>query len=104
MSSLDSEKDEQKSYIKNLVWAAFAGQFGCLILVVIVIGAVLLGLWLDNQFDTKPIITLIFVFGILPIILVLMFWGARIAAGKIKFQTSSKLEEDYLPEEENNFG
>ncbi len=67
----------------NLTLAGIAGQVGCLTLV-IVLGAVLGGLWLDAQFHTRPLITLILVIASIPISLVLMFLVVRGATAKIK--------------------
>jgi F0F1-type ATP synthase assembly protein I len=42
---------------QNLALAGMVSQIGC-VTVVIVIGALLLGLWLDNMLGTKPILTI----------------------------------------------
>ena len=101
MSSPESEKDRRKQYFFNLTMAAVAGQVGCLTLV-IVLAAVFVGLWLDRQFDTRPMLTLILVFASLPVSLVLMFWVARGATRKIKNEASSSQEEKQMQKEENN--
>jgi hypothetical protein len=68
---------------KNIVWGAFGakaltvgGEVGCLTLI-IVLGAVFGGLWLDNLFGTKPAITVLFVLASAPIALVLTVWVAK---------------------------
>ncbi|NIS80691.1 MAG: hypothetical protein GTO14_10890 [Anaerolineales bacterium] len=48
------------------------GQVGCLTLVIILV-ALIAGLWLDNQFQTRPLFTLILVLASIPISLFLMF-------------------------------
>ena len=48
------------------------GQVGCLTLVII-LGAIIAGLWLDNQYQTRPLFTLILVLASIPITLFLMF-------------------------------
>lgn len=58
-------------YAANLALAGTAGTSGCVTLVV-VIGALLTGLWLDNQFHTKPTFTLGCIVGSVPISLFLM--------------------------------
>ncbi len=72
----------------NLALAAVAGQVGCLTLVV-VLGSVLLGLWLDQQFQTRPVITLILVAVSVPISIVLMLVIVRGAVARIKTQVGS---------------
>ncbi len=103
MTSQDSEKNGGKQYFFNLALAAVAGQVGCLTLI-IVLAAVFAGLWLDNRFDTKPMITLILVFGSLPVTLILMFAIVRGATKKMKLGNSSQLEENTQPKEENELG
>ncbi len=100
MSSQDGEKKSSKPYFFNLALAAIAGQVGCLTLL-IVLAAVFGGLWLDNRFDTKPIITLILVFGSLPLTLLLMFAVVRGATKKMKISNSSQVEENSHSKEEN---
>ena len=48
------------------------GQVGCLTLVIIVV-AMIVGLMLDNQFQTRPLFTLILVLASIPLSLFLMF-------------------------------
>jgi MFS-type transporter involved in bile tolerance (Atg22 family) len=48
------------------------GQVGCLTLVIILV-AVVAGLWLDNQFQTRPLFTIIFIIVSMPITIYLMF-------------------------------
>lgn len=56
----------------NLALASVAGASGCVTLI-LVVSALLLGLWLDQQFDTKPIFTIGCIIGSVPITLVVMF-------------------------------
>lgn len=48
------------------------GQTGCLTLVIVLV-ALGAGLWLDNQFHTRPLFTLALVLGSIPLTLALMF-------------------------------
>jgi MFS-type transporter involved in bile tolerance (Atg22 family) len=48
------------------------GQVGCLTLVIILV-ALVAGLWLDNQFQTRPLFTIILVIASMPITIFLMF-------------------------------
>lgn len=52
--------------IKNLALASMMSQVGC-VTVVIILGALLLGLWVDSQFDTKPLFTIVFLLGSIPV-------------------------------------
>ena len=47
---------DRRSKILNLTLASVAAQVGCLTLVII-LGAVLGGLWLDNRYGSKPMFT-----------------------------------------------
>lgn len=70
-------------YIFNLTLAAVAGQVGFLTLV-IVLGALFGGLWLDQQYATKPLFTLILLLASIPLTLVMMFWLVHNATARIK--------------------
>jgi MFS-type transporter involved in bile tolerance (Atg22 family) len=74
--------DKKRRWL-NLTLAGIAGQVGCLTLV-IVLGAVFGGMWLDARFQTRPMITLILVIASIPVSLVLMFLVVRGATAKIK--------------------
>jgi hypothetical protein len=66
----------------NMKTLTVGGEVGCLTLL-IVLGAVFGGLWLDNLFDTKPMITVILVLASAPLSLVLTFWVAMRAVRNI---------------------
>jgi hypothetical protein len=77
MSQTGEKPDRDRSLrVFNLTLAAVAGQAGCLTLVVI-FAALFLGLWLDNLFDTRPLLTVVLMVASVPITLVLMFWMVR---------------------------
>lgn len=67
------------------------GQVGCLTLVVI-LASVLGGLWLDNQFGTKPMFTLALLVAGIPISVLLMLWLSRRALARLqeKYETEDK--------------
>ncbi|MGH2620106.1 MAG: AtpZ/AtpI family protein [Anaerolineales bacterium] len=54
-----------------LALAGLLGQVGCVTLIVI-FAALGSGLWLDSQFDTRPVFTLILVLGSVPVTIYLM--------------------------------
>lgn len=87
----------------NLAIVAVVGQVGCLTLI-IVIGAVFLGLWLDGKFGVKPWATIISVALSIPISLVVMFAIVRGILKKLKprlqEQENSSKGQDGLGKEE----
>jgi len=93
MTLTDPDRKNQKQRIINLTLAAVAGQVGCLTLV-IVLGAVLIGLWLDQYYGTRPMITLILVIASVPVSVVVMYYVARAAIRKIKVQSQQEKPED----------
>lgn len=64
---------QSKQYAKNLVIAAVVSQVGCLTIVVVV-GALLMGLWVDAQLGTRPWGTVVMLLLSVPVTLILMFW------------------------------
>ena len=74
---------DSKTKFFNLTLASVAGQVGCLTLL-IVIGAIFGGLWLDNRFDSKPMYTVGLLIASIPISLGVMFLVVRVAISKIK--------------------
>ena len=74
---------------------SLVGGVGCLT-VIIVIAALLLGLWLDSRLDTKPMFTFGVVIASMPVSLVVMVLFARSITTRIKTeqdQDSQKLDE-----------
>ncbi|MHC1783336.1 MAG: AtpZ/AtpI family protein [Anaerolineaceae bacterium] len=100
MDQVTSTGKDNKQRIFNLALAVLAGQVGCVTLV-LVIAAVLGGIWLDTQFNTKPTFTLVLTFASIPISLVLMFLLAQAAVKKIK---TAGTEKKIIDEEENSVG
>lgn len=73
--------DQDQNYrMQNLAYAAVAGQVGCTT-VILVIGALLAGLWLDAQFGVKGPFTIILLLLSIPLSLVLVL---RIALGAVR--------------------
>jgi len=67
----------------RLTIAVFIGQVGCLTSVFL-IAALLGGIWLDNQFNTKPLFTIGLLIISVPITLVGMIWVVRKTTAKIQ--------------------
>jgi F0F1-type ATP synthase assembly protein I len=67
----------------NTLLIVLVGQMGCLTLVIIAL-SVLAGVWLDNNFHTKPIFTLILLLAGVPVSVVLMLLVARKSLEKLR--------------------
>ncbi len=102
MTSAGHPKKNQKQYIFNLTLTAVAGLVG-LITLVIVLAAVLGGLWLDNHFGTKPLYTLILVVGSMPVTLILMFVIVLKITKKIEQNTANRNLTETQQKEEDHF-
>ena len=74
------KKKIQTTY--NLTLAAVAGQVGCVTLIVI-LAALFGGLWLDNQFNTRPLFTVGLMIASIPFTLFVMFWVVKKATTKL---------------------
>ncbi|MCJ7624452.1 MAG: AtpZ/AtpI family protein [Anaerolineaceae bacterium] len=102
MGSKGPAKEGRKQYYQNMALAVVAGQVGCITLVIILL-AVLAGLWLDNHFQTKPTITLILVIGSVPGSVIVMLAVVRGAVARINLQsTETKTEQSLQSEEETD--
>ena len=80
----------------NTILATVVGQVGCLT-PVIILGALFAGLWLDRQFETKPLFTIIFIVGSAPVSVFVLYRIVRTATAKLK--TDNQVENS---EEEAN--
>jgi F0F1-type ATP synthase assembly protein I len=78
---------DQKTKIFNLTLASVVAQVGCLTFVII-LGAVLGGLWLDNYYGSKPIFTVGLLIVSIPVSLAVMILVVRYATSKIKIKQS----------------
>lgn len=92
-------KTDKKQYTFNMALAAVTGQVGCLT-VVIIIAALLLGLWLDNVLNSSPWMTLILLVGSMPITLYLMFKVARAATSRMVIDPPENTKNTPTQEEE----
>lgn len=73
----------RKQYWLNLTLAGAAGQVGCVTLVIVLV-AVLGGMWLDARFQTRPMFTIGLVIASIPVSLVAMLLIVRLVTSKIK--------------------
>jgi F0F1-type ATP synthase assembly protein I len=78
----------------NTILATVVGQVGCLT-PIILLGALFVGLWLDRQFETKPLFTILFIVGSAPVSVYVLYRIVRSATDKLKVDNQVKdFEED----------
>ncbi len=65
------------------------GQVGCLTLIIILASA-FAGMWLDNMFGTKPVITLVLLFAGIPVSVLVMLLVARRTLARIKAEAEKE--------------
>ena len=78
-----SEQEQKRKNLVQTLLVVVIGQVGCITLVV-VLASVFGGLWLDSQFGTKPMFTLVFLFAGIPISVFLMLSLSRRALAQLK--------------------
>lgn len=83
-----NEEPSQRQKLLNLTLAGVASSVGLLTLVII-IGAVLLGLWLDARYNSKPTYTIVLVIASIPISLAVMFVVVRAAVSRMKTKANA---------------
>lgn len=93
MSQKPGFSKENKQYWLNLTLAGAAGQVGCVTLIIILV-AVLAGLWLDSRFQTRPVFTFVLLIVSIPVSLAAMLYIVRLFTSKIK---ASPPEENESP-------
>jgi len=94
-------QSEQKGrkILTNLL-IVMVGQVGCLTLV-IVLASVFGGLWLDNMFGTKPVITLVLLFAGIPVSVLVMLTVSRRTLARLKEKVET---ESNTSSQEADFG
>ena len=85
MPQNNGQKSRQR--VVNLAIAGIVGQVGCITLLVIV-GALFGGLWLDSRFQTRPVLTIVLLIASIPVSLVIMFAIVRAGIARIRPQIS----------------
>jgi F0F1-type ATP synthase assembly protein I len=89
-------QDSQRAL--NLALASAAGLGGCLV-VIVVIGALIGGLWLDSVLKTRPLFTLVLVIGSMPVGIFVMYRVAMSAVARIKPASAPTPRAKAKPEE-----
>jgi hypothetical protein len=98
MSQANQKEGKKRSqYSANVALAIVAGQVGCVTIIIVAL-ALIAGLWLDNQFDTKPIFLASLLIASAPVTILLMLWIVRSATSRIKPVDTGK---DMSPEDMN---
>ncbi len=88
-----AQSDGNKQTRFNTFLIVVIGQMGCLTLVVIAL-SVLAGLWLDNNFHTKPIFTLVLLLAGVPVSVLLMVYAGRKMLDRFKLQNAAGTKEE----------
>lgn len=83
-----TQTEQKGKNILNTLLVVLIGQVGCLTLVII-LASVFAGIWLDNMFGTKPVITLVLLFAGIPVSVLLMLFVSRRTLAKLKSQSES---------------
>ncbi|NOR81981.1 MAG: hypothetical protein GQ526_00625 [Ardenticatenales bacterium] len=82
-SKSDSDPPRPSGAI-GIALASTVSQVGC-VTVVVVIGALLLGLWLDSLLGTRPLLTIAFVLASIPVSLYSVVRIAQSAASRVRY-------------------
>ncbi|MFZ5881948.1 MAG: AtpZ/AtpI family protein [Chloroflexota bacterium] len=83
-----AQTEKKGQNILQTLLVVMIGQVGCLTLVII-LASVFAGLWLDDMFGTKPVITLVLLFAGIPLSVLLMLSVARRTLARLKTQPES---------------
>lgn len=84
-----AQSEKKGRSILNTLLIVMIGQVGCLTLVII-LASVLGGLWLDNQFGTRPVFTLVLLFAGVPVSVIVMLVVARRTLARLKEQVEKE--------------
>ena len=85
----EQPKIDRGRYTFNLALAAVVAQVGCLTTSIIIL-ALILGLWLDNQFQVRPTFTILLLVISVPVTLAMMLWIVRKATARIQENTEAQ--------------
>ena len=88
-----SQSENRTNNRFNTILATVVGQVGCFT-PVIILGALFAGLWLDRQFDTKPLFTIVFIVGSAPVSVFVLYRIVRSATDRLKIDKQVKNSEE----------
>ena len=101
MSQMGDQQDKNLALRSlNISLLVVTGAGGC-VTVLIILAAMLLGLWLDNRFGSRPWITVFLMVASVPVTLVAMYWVARKTTARF---SPDRGKQPKYPEEEANRG
>ncbi len=100
MSSPKDQHRGQRQDAFTLALIGIIGQVGCITLVIVLL-VILLGIWLDRILGTRPVFTLILVFGSIPVTIFTMLFLVRKGVDRIKNRLDVP---DHKPQEEDHIG
>jgi F0F1-type ATP synthase assembly protein I len=81
----------QSNKVFNTTLMAVVAQVGCFT-PVIILGALFVGLWLDRTFDSRPLFTILFIIGSMPVSIVVLFLIVRSAMKRLKSERKQNSE------------
>lgn len=93
------DDQQERRRILTIAILIIIAQVGVLTLGII-LGALFGGLWLDNYFQTKPVITVVLLVASIPVSLLVMLWVVRKGLARVRIDTLSQKKR----EEETNLG
>jgi F0F1-type ATP synthase assembly protein I len=85
-----SDNNDRNAF--NTLLIVLVGQMGCLTLLIIFL-TVLAGVWLDNNFHTKPVFTLVLLLAGIPLSVISMVFVGRKTLAKLRSKTDSNQKE-----------
>jgi len=88
-----SQPEDRSNNRFNAILATVVGQVGCLT-PLILLGALFAGLWLDRQFETKPLFTILFIVSSAPVSVFVLYRIVRMATAKLKTDDQDKSTEE----------
>jgi F0F1-type ATP synthase assembly protein I len=74
MANQSASDSQQRTFNATVIRVAV--QVGCLTLVII-FAALIFGLWLDRVLDTRPLFTILFLVGSMPVTWAAVFWSVN---------------------------
>ena len=93
--SQTGDQPDKKTALRslNLTLAAVTGQVGCLT-VIIILAAFFAGRWLDRQFESEALFTVILMVASVPVTLVVMFWVVKAVTSRFAKPSGKNSKED----------
>jgi len=96
-----SNDDRQQQMVAGLALASVVSQVGC-VTIAVVLGALLVGLGLDRFFETRPLFTILFLLGSIPLSLYLLVRIALSAVAHLNPPPVKKAGGEGITEEDSS--